>query len=276
MDIIGLGTAACNIVDHFKNYPQYTIYKIDSEEHQGNFIRLEKQHTPEAYEASVPHLADRLSQLGNEIGFFVVGSGTISATSLAILEQMRDKKITLFYVQPKVSNLTGTRTLLEKSVFGILQQYARSGLLHKIVVINNQKIINIIGNLPVIGYFDKINEMICSTIHFINVYNRTKYVYGLIEEKHDVCRIETIGLLDTGSSEENMFYDLDMVREKDYLYALKEDELLSESSIIQEIENNMTLKKESSLTKISYRLYSTEYENNFGFCIHRTSKVQGE
>ena len=47
-------------------------------------------------------------------------------------------------------------------------------------------------------------------------------------------------------------------------------------SNVAEIEESMQHKKENSLTKISYRLYSTEYETEFGYCRFRTSKVQGE
>lgn len=276
MDIVGLGTAACNIVDTFSKYPQYNLYKIDTEERDGNFFRISGSNTPEETEEIVPDMTDFFSNLGDEVMFFVVGSGLISAASLAVLQQIKDKKVTLFYIQPKVNNLTGTRKKLEKVAFGVLQQYARSGLIDEIVLISNQKIANMIGNLPVIGYFTKINEMISSTIHFINVFERSKHVYGILEEKENVCRISTVGLLDPTNSEESVFYDLDLVREKEYFYALNNARLLSESSLVAEIENSMEQKKENSLTKISYRLYSTEYETEFGYCRFRTSKVQGD
>jgi hypothetical protein len=276
MDIVGLGTAACNIVEAFSKYPQYTLYKIDTEPREGNFFPIEAKSTPEEAESTVPDMTDFFANLGDEVMFFVVGSGMTSAVSLAILEQAKDKKITLFYIQPKLNNLTGTKKKLEKVAFGVLQQYARSGLIEEMVLVSNQKIANMIGNLPVIGYFTKINEMIASTVHFVNVFERTKHVYGILEEKENVCRISTVGLLDPASSEEKIFYDLDLVREKEYFYALSNDRLLSESNLVAEIEDNMQQKKENSLTKISYRLYSTEYETEFGYCRFRTSKVQGE
>lgn len=276
MDIIGLGTAACNIVECFSKYPQYSLYKIDTEERDGKFFRLKSSSTPEESEEVVPDMTDFFSDLGEEVMFFVVGSGLVSAASLAILQQIKHKKITLFYIQPKVNNLTGTKKKLERVAFGVLQQYARSGLIDEVVLISNQKIANMIGNLPVIGYFTKINEMISSTIHFINVFERSKHVYGILEEKENVCRISTIGLLDITNSEEKVFYDLDLVREKEYFYALSNSKLLSESNLVAEIEESMQHKKENSLTKISYRLYSTEYETEFGYCRFRTSKVQGE
>ena len=96
------------------------------------------------------------------------------------------------------------------------------------------------------------------------------------EERENVCRISTIGLLNTTTSEENMFYDLDLIREKSYFYALNSSTLLNESNMIATLESQIEQKKKEWLTKISYRLYSTDYENNFGYCVNRTSKVQGE
>jgi hypothetical protein len=108
-------------------------------------------------------------------------------------------------VRPKLKNLSGNSKLLERATFGILQEYARSGLFDRICVVSNDTVASHIGNLPVIGYFDKINEMIATTLHFINVFERTDHVYGSVEERVPSCRIETIGLLDPETSEEKSF-----------------------------------------------------------------------
>ena len=276
MDIVGLGQAGCNLADCFSKYPQYKIYKIDVGVEGDRCFNVQKQNTPEDYEANTPNFTDFFSGLGQEVTFIVGGAGYISAMSLAILQQIKDKKISILYICPKQKSLTGKKKLLERATFGILQQYARSGLVEDILLVSNENVANIIGNLPVIGYYDKINDLVASTFHFINVFNRTKHVYGMVEERENVCRISTIGLLDTETSEERNFYDLDLIREKSYFYALSKDALLNESNMVSTLEEQVEEKKKEWLTKISYRLYSTEYENNFGFCVNRTSKVQGE
>jgi len=276
MDIIGLGEAGCNLADCFKEYPQYRTYKIDVGLEGDNCFAVEEQRSPEDYESSTPDLTSFFTDLGDEVTFIVGGAGYISAMSLAILEQLKHKKTSILYICPSQKSLTGKKKLLERATFGILQQYARSGLVEGIHLISNENVANIIGNLPVIGYYNKINDLITSTFHFINVFNRTKHVYGMLEEREDVCRIATIGLLDTETSEEKMFYDLELIREKSYFYALNKDTLLNESNMVSTLESQVEEKKKEWLTKISYRLYSTEYENNFGFCTDRTSKVQGE
>tara|TARA_Y100000389_G_scaffold24836_1_gene21561 strand:+ start:24732 stop:25562 length:831 start_codon:yes stop_codon:yes gene_type:complete len=276
MDIIGLGEAGCNLADCFAKYPQYKTYKIDVGLEGEGCFSVEKQRGPEDYESNAPNLKTFFSPLEEEVTLIVGGAGYISAMSLAILEQIKDKSVSVLYICPNHKSLTGKKKMLEQATFGILQQYARSGLIKNIILVSNEKVAAIVGNLPVIGYYDKINDLIVSTFHFINVFNHSKHVYGMVEEREEVCSISTIGLLDTETSEEKRFYDLDLVREKSYFYALRNESLLNESNMIATLEGQVEEKKKEWLTKISYRLYSTEYENNFGFCINRTSKVQGE
>ena len=291
MDVIGLGEAGCNIAECFKKYPQYNIYKIDvgvesdfdfinhyddGSGRVNSYFNVPKQRNAEDYEHNAPDLTHFFKNLRDEVIFIVGGSGSISGMTLSVLSQLRDKKIFLLYVRPKLKSLSGDTKLLERATFGILQEYARSGLFDRICVVGNDTIANHIGNLPVIGYFDKINDMIATTLHFVNVFERTDHIYGSVEERVPSCRVETMGLLDPETSEEKPFYDLDMVREKSYFYAFRNDRLLNESDLIGKLEGQVEEKRDKWLTRISYRLYSTEYENNFGYFLSRTSKVQGE
>jgi len=276
MDIIGLGEAGCNIAECFRKYPQYNIYKIDVGIEGEKCFSVQEKKNPEDYETTTPNLSAFFADLTEEVVFIVGGAGYISAMSLAILQQIKDKNISILYICPNAKTLTGNKKMLDRATFGILQQYSRSGMFEDIYLISNENVSNIIGNLPILGYYDKINDLIASTMHFINIFDRSKHIYGMVEERENVCRISTIGLLDTETSEEKVFYDLDLVREKSYFYALNKDTLLNESNMVSTLESQVEEKKKEWLTKISYRLYSTEYENNFGFCVNRTSKVQGE
>lgn len=276
MNIVGLGQAGCNIADTFKQYPQYTVYKIDKGITGERCLSVPAQQGPEEYEESAQDYSNFFSDISGEVLFVVSGSGDISGMSLALLEQLKDRTVSVLYVQPSTKNLTGRKKMLERATFGILQQYARSGLIEEIFLVNSEAVAKSAGNLPVIGYFDKINQMIVSCMHFINVFERTEHIYGVVQGKDNVCRISTIGMLDTDTSEEKMFFDLDLIREKSYFYAMREERLLNETNMIQALEEKLEEKKTEWLTNFSYRLYSTEYETDFGFCIHRTSKVQGE
>ena len=51
--IVGLGKAGCAIAEKFAKYPQYKVFKIDSEgldsKNKNNYV-LTKQNSPEEYE----------------------------------------------------------------------------------------------------------------------------------------------------------------------------------------------------------------------------------
>ena len=121
MDVIGLGEAGCNIAECFRKYPQYNIYKIDVGAEGEGCFNIPKQRSPEDYERSAPNLSSILSCVGPEVLFIIGGAGHISGMSLAILEQMRSKKVSVLYVRPNSKSLTGKKKLFERATFGILQ-----------------------------------------------------------------------------------------------------------------------------------------------------------
>ena len=137
MDIIGLGEAGCNIAECFKQYPQYNVYKIDVGAEGRNCFNIAKQKSPEDYEKNTPNFGGFFNDLSGEITFIMAGSGAISGMSLAILEQIKDKSVTVLYIRPNLRNLTGNKKLFERATFGTLQQYARSGLLCGMHVVDN-------------------------------------------------------------------------------------------------------------------------------------------
>ena len=59
MNIVGLGSAGCNIAEKFARYPQYNIYKIDVGLRglkKDGVYAMPKQKTAEDYESKCPSL----------------------------------------------------------------------------------------------------------------------------------------------------------------------------------------------------------------------------
>ena len=69
------------------------------------------------------------------------------------IEQIKDKRIDIFYIKPDVELLTGVPRLMETAVFSILQEYARSGLFNTITFFSNLNLENILQNIPVKEYY---------------------------------------------------------------------------------------------------------------------------
>ena len=69
MNIIGLGKVGCNIADHFGNYPQYNIYKIDRNIEGKRCYSLPDLQEPEEYEEFNPKTGNfyRKWEIGSKI-----------------------------------------------------------------------------------------------------------------------------------------------------------------------------------------------------------------
>ena len=113
ISIVGLGTGGSRIAENFEGYPEYNVFTLDW---------LEDHETPEEYERNIPDLKKYFARLDDHVQFFVVGSSFSSNYALGILEQMRDRKIELFYIKPDTELLAGVPRLIERVTFGVLQE----------------------------------------------------------------------------------------------------------------------------------------------------------
>jgi len=158
ISIVGLGNAASKIAEKFKSTKNYSVYTLnDNIERKTKYkFKLRSYETPEQYEQNIPDVEKFFSTLDTQVQFFIVGSSFSSNYSLGILEQIKNKKVDVFYVQPDTQLITGIPKLIDKVVFSVLQQYARSGLLNSFTVISNVMVEKSIGDIPIKTYYDKI------------------------------------------------------------------------------------------------------------------------
>jgi hypothetical protein len=170
--IIGLGNSGYKIGKAFSQHPQYKVITIDHEESAD--IRVPKQDHPEKYEESFPMIANQLRDVEGEMLFVISGASIISGAALRVLEQIHNKgPVSILYIHPDVDTLSDTRRLQTNVVFGVLQQYARSGVFKQFYVIDNQQVDKILGGAPIMGYYDSLNEVI--------VAKEKRYYYAIPE-----------------------------------------------------------------------------------------------
>ena len=277
--VIGLGKAGCAIADKFSQYPQYKIFKIDIEniaENKKNEKLLNKKASPEQYETSVPSMRTFLKPSTDDVLFVLSGSGSVSGTSLRILEQLSKMKktINVLYIKPDVEFLGTNNKAQERLVRNVLQEYARSGKLARLYMVDNKLVESIIGEVPVFGYYDKLNDLIASTLHMVNLYNHQDSVHSTSFETSDMARISTFGVIDTESGEEKLFFLLDNTSEKCYYYAINQKTLETDGTLMKKIVENISnnTKKEDDI-KTSFRIHSTSYEQDYGYIVVNTTRT---
>ena len=145
ISIVGIGNGASAIAEKFEEYPQYNVYTLNSkvERSAGKKRKLKSFKTPEEYEQNIPNLKKYFAKIDDEVQVFVMGSSYSSNYTLGILEQIKDKKINIFYIKPDTELLTGVPKLIDNAAFGILQEYARSGVFNSITLISNKNLAKI-------------------------------------------------------------------------------------------------------------------------------------
>jgi hypothetical protein len=271
--IIGLGKAGCAIADRFAQYPQYKVYKMDvGLKRTPSTYGLKLAITPEEQEESLGNLKRFFKGIENDVLFILGGSGVISGASLRILEQIKKCNLHVLYVYSDEELLGETARLQQRVTFNVFQEYARSGLLEKVILIDNTKLEQILGELPIIGFYDKLNELMVPTMHMVNVLRHSDSVMGNISPPHQISRIVSYGLVNFETGEENLFFDLANVREKVYYYAINEKKLREQGNIHKRV--IAQVKENAKNTKTTYGIYPTQYDEDYVYCVAYSSIVQ--
>ena len=275
ISIVGLGNAASKIAKKFKDTKNYNIYLLNSDVARNskyNF-KLKSYDTPEEYEQNIPNVKDFFKDIDDNVQFFVMGSSYSSNYSLGILQQIKNKKVDVFYIQPDGELMTGVPKLVDKVVFSVLQEYARSGLLNSFTPLSNVMIEKTLGNLPIKTYYDKINDSVFSTVHYINYFSHAEPEIGMTSKPLSISRIRTYGILNVKNLEEKWLYDLDMERDVCYYLCINQERLENEGGLHKKIVDMLKDKPRNAFRKISYAIYETEH-NDFGLCVAHTNAIQ--
>jgi hypothetical protein len=271
--IIGLGQAGCAIADRFAKYPQYEVYKMDvGLKRTPRTYGLKDLSNPEKYEESVGSLKTFFKNIEGGVLFVVGGSGAISGASLRILEQLKKHETHVLYIHSDPELLGETARMQQRLTFNVFQEYARSGILNSVILADNACLEEILGDLPIIGFYDKLNELLVPTMHMVNVLRHGSSVMDNISPPHEISRIISYGLVDFESGEEKLFFSLDNVREKVYYYAINEKKLREQGNIHKKV--IAQVKENAKNTKTTYGIYPTQYDQDYVYCVAYSSIIQ--
>ena len=274
MRVVGLGRAGCNIAAAFSKFPQYETYGIDTNDDADITIRPKASH--EEYDAKFPNLKRKLKFTDEEVLVVVAGSGAISGGALRLLEQLKNNNLRVLYIQGDTSIMSEIQKKQEKIVCNVLQEYARSGLIEDITLINNTMLERSIGDMSIIGYYDTLNQAIVNTVHMMNVFRHGEPVIGNFIRPAEISRICTIGIVDIESEEEAVekwFYSLTATRDVVYYYGINEDDLKNDGTLLRKINNFVKSRLDENLN-VSYGVFKTTYDQKYCYCIKHSSVVQ--
>jgi len=279
MIVIGLGKAGCAIAEKFKQYPQYDIFKMDVGLKGKKCFNMPSFPHPEQYEKDGPILKVRTFLKGVEKKdvLFICSCGIISGVSLRVLEQLVKKKckVTILYIQPDRQLLGEMKIKQDNLMFGVMQEYARSGKFEKVILVSNKYMSEVIGEVPIREYYDKVNEAVASTFHMTNVFSHSDPVLDTFSpEGVPSLRITTLGLVNYNSGEEKLFFPLDKIRDVRYYYAMPNKILDEDGKLLSKVTDQVKSKIEYEGMKTSFGIFSTQYDDALVYSFSRASMVQ--
>ena len=86
--------------------------------------------------------------------------------------------------------------------------------------------------------------------------------------------MSTLGLVNFNEGEEKLFFDLDSPREKRYYYAIPEEQLKTDGTLMKKITEQLKNSIQYDKMKVSYGVYSTGYDVPYVYCVANSSVVQ--
>ena len=276
MNIVGFSKIGCEIVEKLSKYPQYTCFYADVGKKGKNCFSFPLSKTSEEAEKNTPIFSNLLEKIEGEVFFFCSGNEVVGGSILAFLEQFKHLKTNIIYVRPNLDLLGEKEKVRERVAYNVLQQYARSGLFEKIVLIDSIKISEILGSLSIIEYQDKINTLIADSFHMLNYLKNSSSIMGNISSQHEINRLSTLGIYDISEGTERYFFDIENVREKHFYFAFHEQALSEEKDLLNKISEQIKKAGQPEFTTVSYDITATTYEKNFAYVEIYTNFIQGE
>lgn len=267
--IVALGKPAIRLAREFNHFPQYKIISIgpvDSERFDAH-IQLEPGKTPEDTENQTPQVE---TSMQSPVLFILVGGSSVSPASLRILEQLKEKEIHILYIRPDVDFLSSKDRRMEKIVFGVLQEYARSNCFERMFVVSNSAVAASLGETPISELYSKINKQIAHCVHMLNVLDHSVPMISSFSDFSETSKIFTIGI-STLNSEEVNFYDLEETKEKRFYVAVPKTQINSDPKLLENIKNKV--KQDKTINK-QIAVYPTDYTETFIYTLSATNKIQ--
>ena len=278
ISLIGIGEAGCNVVSLFESHKEYNCFLFSEEQENTKYTRkLPRVAKAEDCEGEAPKLSSYKTKeaIQNRVQVFLCGSSFSANYTLAILEQIKDRQIDIFYIKPDVDLLIGEVKLQERAIFGILQEYARSGLFNSFTIFSNPAIEKTIGEIPIKKYFEMINKNIYYAVHYLNVFDHTTPLVGNLSKPSEVQKIRSVGIISVDKLSEQWYYNLQEDRDVAYYLCIATERLENDGKLHAKVVQSLKSKPRNAFKNVTYAIYESPYESDFGFCVAHTNFIQG-
>jgi len=277
--VIGLGKLGCAIAEHLTSYPEYRVYKIDSEIKERGSLSIGEYSGHDDYEYNLDQdevaVYLRSIKKKDDVLMVVEGGDPTSGAILKILETVKDSKLNVLYIVPDRVMCSEVQRRDDKIAFNVLQEYARSGVFESIFLVHRQAVDNLVGDVSIQEYENSVSYFISYIVAMINFFNHTDPILANKIEPHNISRIVTFGVssLEEDQRDVKLLFPLESARDIHFFYGIPEPALDEDPSLTNKIKQHVKSFKEEDIST-SFSVYSTDFENLMVLCIAYSSEIQ--
>lgn len=279
--IVGLGNFGCSFAQYFSN--DKTMLVDSESKWSGNFVAIPLCNSHEAYDSLDVQLPIDWSQ--QKVLFCICGSGCVSGFSLRLLQQLKEKNnfVSVLYFVPTLLFSPKISKLQHNVVFGVLQEYSRSGKLDDFWIVSEQKMEEIVPQITLFNKFQKIDKFLSTIVENYVFYSNQPVLMGSQPRFSEHFNIGTIGALNIESGEEVEFYPLSNKNndefqipfEKHYIYVVPKMEAESNTDLYREITELFSAKLDGSDDVVTFSVHMSEtISQRFSYFVKKTSQIQ--
>ena len=274
--IIGIGDGGSQLAEHFKKYYDYSVLCVSAK----GKIKIPTTKKVEDLEQKMVETKAKWSKTlktfagDDELLFIINGAAKSSAASLVLMEEVKENLKSVIFIKSDPNTINGTAKLQQKAALMILQEFARSGLLEKLYIVDNLELEKINPEVNILNYYEQLNELVVSTFHMINFCKDQRPILNTTDDPVETARIATLGVFNVEDGEKKMFYSLDFPRETSYIYILN-DEALKEPARLMKIKDiNTSINKAEPANASSFVIYRSDLEHNYGYLVQYSTMIQ--
>jgi hypothetical protein len=276
--IIGLGRDGTGIADGFKKYPEYQIYKIGTEveNHPAN-LTIDHHPDMQSYEenfdqASATKYLRGISKT-DEVFFILAGDDPICGLTLMLLEVIRESNTTVIYIRPDRRTTSLLQRRDDRIVFGVLQEYARSGMVSRLMILEKSRVEDRVGDVSISDYEKSIHDFISYIIAMTNYFDHTDPVLTTRVAQDKLSRVGTYGILSIDQDSPTFFADITDEQYVHYYYGIPETSLNEDPGLMRRIRSQT-----KSLAKDGvdgcFSVYQTDVPDPLVLAVTYSKKIQ--
>lgn len=274
--IVAIGTAGHNIAQKFLKYYDYKVFSFSEKGDYKVPAAKKVEDLEEKMTSAKRRWAKKLRDFAedDDLLFIVSGASKSAAISLVAMAEVKQNSKTVIFIKSDESTINGTSKLHQRATQMVLQEFARSGLLDRIFIMDNKELEKINPETNILNYYDQINDVVASTFHMINFCKSQQPILNTTDDPVETARIGTVGVFDTSAFEKRFYYNLAYPRDTNFIYILN-DETLKQPAKLMEIKDfNTKNNEEEPSNSCSFVIYKSDLDYNYGYIVQYSSLIQ--